>query len=316
MDKAKDTFLELINPAKTQIKGKLPFIWVFGSGGDDIKKIEQIKDPLNPTHEEFKLYNNIQSNRAKFIQWSKANKHDISEYLSVPETYPEWLNFNKYSNLVDFELDIASISLGTIIFSESVGAYTEIGMFSCFSELHKNILVIVPEKYIKDSYASFFNYGAIRKIKENMLSDELINVWALDNGMNNDAESYNKLFLDISNHFLDIITATDIKNIKFNKENRHHIILLILDLIDLFPSQNMSFYRSVLVNFGIKLANDAFKKIITILELLDLIQIKQSGNNFLYKINPSKTYTSCLNYQADSPKNFERSVFKINIRNS
>ncbi|OOF70199.1 hypothetical protein BKG91_12040, partial [Rodentibacter caecimuris] len=259
------------------------------------------------------LYNSIQSNRAKFIQWSKINKHDISEYLSVPETYPEWLNFNKYSNLVDFELDIVSISLGTIIFSESIGAYTEIGMFSCFPKLHKNILVIAPEKYIKDSCESFFNYGAIRKIKENMLSDELINVWALDSGISNDTESYNKLFLDISNHFLDIITAKNIK-IKFDKKNRYHIILLILDLIDLFPSQTIRFYRIILEKFGIKLVNDVFRKIITILELLELIIIRQSGKNVLYKINPSNLYTSCLNYQADSPKKFERADFKIKIR--
>lgn len=180
MQNLKKYFFELIDPNKTQIKYKLPFIWVFGSGAESIKRIEQIKDPLSPTHENFRPYNEITSFRAGFIQWSKTTSHDIVDNLTVPESYPQWLNFNKYSNLVDFELDIASISQGVIIFSESIGAHTEIGMFSNITELHKNILIIAPEKYIKDDNSSFFNYGAIRKIRENELSEELTNIWSLE----------------------------------------------------------------------------------------------------------------------------------------
>ena len=53
-------------------------------------------------------------------------------------------------------------------------------MFSNITELHKNILIIAPEKYIKDDNSSFFNYGAIRKIRENELSEELTNIWSLE----------------------------------------------------------------------------------------------------------------------------------------
>ncbi|VTU06208.1 Uncharacterised protein [Actinobacillus indolicus] len=313
MDKAKDTFLELINPAKTQIKGKLPFIWVFGSGGDDIKKIEQIKDPLYPYHTDHVAYKNINSFRAKFIQWSKTSNHYLSDRLVVPESYPNWLNFDKYSNLIDFELDISSISQGVIIFSESVGAYTEIGMFSCFTELHKNLLVIVQEKYINQSNSSFFNYGAIFKINENKISEELDNVWALDNELNNkDKDYWDNLFTEISDHFLEIIT-TDSGKTRFDYNNKHHKILLFLDLLDLFPNQTKKFYKNILNKFNIEIDNNKLNEIIFILDILELLKIHKSGKNTYFSLN-IKDYSSCLDYQADHPKRFERSDFKLTIQ--
>ncbi|HHF5419173.1 TPA: retron St85 family effector protein [Haemophilus influenzae] len=314
MQNLKKYFFELIDPNKTQIKYKLPFIWVFGSGAESIKRIEQIKDPLSPTHKNFRPYNEITSFRAGFIQWSKTISHDIVDNLTVPESYPQWLNFNKYSNLVDFELDIASISQGVIIFSESIGAHTEIGMFSNITELHKNILIIAPEKYIKDDNSSFFNYGAIRKIRENELSEELTNIWSLEDEFIHSytPEQLNRLFKEISDHFLNIITDAGNPNTKLNCNNRHHRILLLLDLIDLFPSKTKSFYIDIIEGFGISLNTKEITNIITILDLLELISIKNSGNNKLYSI-AIKDYVSCINYQANKPKRFERSSFKIEI---
>lgn len=311
--KPEDNFFSLINPQKTQIKSKLPFIWVFGAGSTEISRMEQIHDPISPYNEKCIPYKDISSFRAKFIQWSKKNHHHISNYLVVPESYPEWLNFNKYSNLVDFELDIVSISQGVIIFSESIGSYTEIGMFSCFTELHKNILVVVQERHIKQQNSSFFNYGPIYKIRENRISEDLNNVWALEDNYSTDQKSFDELFWNISDHFLDIITDKKNGKVKFDRENKYHVILLLLDLIDLFPSKSKSFYRELLSRFEININNEEISKLIVILDLLKLISIRQSGHNTYYTI-ALNNYVSCLNYQADSPNKFERSAFKIDTR--
>lgn len=313
MDDIKSDFLKLVNPQKTQIIGKLPFIWVFGSGGEDVQKIETIANPLNPGHKDFEAYKNINSYRAKFIQWSRNNQHSLSKWLTVPEMYPEWLNFNKYSNLVDFELDITSISQGTIVFSESVGAYTEIGMFSCFSELHKNILIVVPSEYISDGITSFFNYGAILKIKENRISEDLTNIFALDSISESNKDKLDSLFKNIADHFSNIINDKNHSSLSFNHSNKHHVILLFLDLIDLFPSKPKSFYKNILENFGVDINKINLDKMITTLEILDLISKKLSGNNTYYNIKASN-YSSCIKYIADYPNRFERSVFKLNMR--
>lgn len=310
-----DDFIKLINPKKTQIKAKLPFIWVFGAGGDEIRKIEQIKDPLSPGHEDFVPYENLSSFRSRFIQWSKTSKHEISDKLSVPESYPDWLYFDNYSNLVDFELDISAISEGIIIFSESIGAYTEIGMFSCVEELHKNILIISKEKHINESNASFFNYGAISKIKKNSISEETTNIWALENDCDHNIqkESLDELFLNISNHFLDIITHTQNSKVSFNNENKYHIMLLTIDLVDLFPSKSKTFYKKILSYFEIDINNNEITKILKTLKILKIISSKQSGNNTFYRLEIDD-YKSCIDYQADHPKKFERSDFKLKSR--
>ncbi|VGM96658.1 Uncharacterised protein [uncultured Avibacterium sp.] len=310
MEKAKTYFLELINPQKTQVKDKLNFVWVFGAGGGDVLSIDKIDNKLNPGHPDFIPYQGITSNRAKFIQWSKANQHDICELLQVPEMYSDWLNFNQYTNLVDFELDITRISLGTIIFSESIGTYTEIGMFSCLEKLHKNILIISQEKYLREDVTSFFNYGAIKKIEENKISDELTNIWGLP-CENKSPKELDNLFSSISDHFLDIITSYNKET--FDNTDMSHITLLLLDLIDLFPSNNLKFYKSILNEFKINIENNQLKRIIDLLKLLGLISQIRSGSNTLYNIK-IHNYTSCIKYTANNPKRFERSDFKISIR--
>lgn len=273
--------------------------------------MEQVNNPLYPFHQDHIAYDNINSFRAKFIQWSIKSNHHISSNLVVPESYPNWLNFDKYSNLIDFEIDISSISQGVIIFSESVGSYTEIGMFSCMTELHKNILIIVQEKYINQSNASFFNYGAIFKINKNRISEELDNIWALDNDLiNKDKEYWDDLFEKISEHFLDMITDQGNSRVEFDGNRKNHIILLLLDLIDLFPNQTKKFYRNILNKFNVNIDNDIMNKIICTLDILNLLNIHKSGNNIYYSLK-MENYISCLDYQADFPKRFERSSFKL-----
>ncbi len=288
MNKAKDHFISLISPQKTKLISRLPFIWVFGAQGKEAM-------------------------RSKFLDWhlSKSN-HDLSKYLRTPEHYPDWLNFNHYSNLVDFEIDITAISQAIIIFSESTGTIAEIGMLSCFTELHKNILIIINEEYIKKETTSFFNLGPIRKIQENMISDELSNIWALDGYLSE--EKQNDIFSDISNHVYDLITTRNKQDVKLDISSKHHIIILLLDLIDLFPNQTRKFYTSILTDFEIIISNYEFKKIIDLLHLLELIKIKQSGKNTYYLLKEPENYISCINYQAESPNRFERSDFKINMK--
>lgn len=285
INEARDDFVSLIDPSRIQIKTRLPFIWVFGASGKNSK-------------------------RHKFIEWHlKSASHDLSKYLKTIEEYPEWLNFNLYSNLVDFELDITYISQAIIIFSESVGTIAEIGMLSCFPELHKNILIIVEEEHIKDSNASFFNYGPIKKIKDNLISEELTNVWVLDK-RNYNIEELDRIFLEISNHIYDIITFNKTE-IALEKDNKHHATILLMDIIDLFPGQVIKFYKSILDSLEINISKNEIKRIFKLLCLLGIIEERNSGKNNYYTIRSPREYISCLNYRAKKPKRFERAEFKI-----
>lgn len=282
---ARDDFISLIDPSNIQIKTKLPFIWVFGASGNNSK-------------------------RHKFLKWHlEHTSHDLSKYLKTIEDYNDWLHFNQYSNLVDFELDIAQISQAIIIFSEGPGAISEIGMLSCFTELHKNILIIVDEDYIKPSKHSFFNHGPIKKIRDNQISNETTNIWSLDK-MSYSDEELNHVFNDISDHIYDIITFKK-GTVNLDKKNKYHIIILIIDIIDLFPGQVIKFYSELLSELGININNSDVKSIFNLLCLIGIIEIKFSGKNTFYFMRSPREYISCLNYQAKKPKRFERVEFKI-----
>ena len=302
-----NNFFDMIDPSQTHIKGKLPFIWVFGAGAEHVKRIDTITDKLNPGHSEFFLYDELSSNGAKFVQWCYLHYESniLVQSIRIPEQYPEWDSYrSKYTNLVDFELDIISISQGAIIFSESIGSYVEIGMLSCLTELHQNILIITPSEYIEDDCISFFNLGAISKIRENKL-ENTENIWGFENSLNN--EKLSNEFKSISEHMLDIIT-TESKTI-FSAAQKSHISLLLLDLIDLFPRNSKSFYKKALKNFGVEVEKTELDKILSLLKILDLIKERKSGNNEKLEVCTG-SYFPCINYKGKN-KTFDRRDFII-----
>lgn len=280
MDKI-NHFFSSIQISKTRIKDTLPFVWVFGS---------YCKNSL----------------RKKFLDSLLQNpKNLLNQYkISEIEEYPDWINYNNYyKNLVDFEKDVISISQGVIIFSESVGAFAEIGVFSCFPYLHNNLLIVANEKHINEDHASFLNYGPIFKIKGN--NEESKNIWAI----NNDGNLTEDECIRISDHFLDIITSHSPYQLDTCRER--DVTILLIDLIDLFPSRTKKFYEEALKKFSIRTENFNIPKILRLLQLLEIIESKTSGSNTLYLIK--NTYNSCVKYTGTRNKPFDRAAFKIEM---
>lgn len=284
MNKHLDKFFGSIQIEKTHIKETLPFVWVFGS-------------------------NENQSFRQKFLNHlAIQSKHLLNQYeISQIEDYPNWIDYNNlYKNLVDFEKDVISISQGVIIFSESVGAFAEIGVFSCFSFLYKNLLIVAKESYVNQNNASFLNFGPILKIKGD--NEESKNIWAMDE---------NSLFDDecnkISDHFLEMITEPFPQQLNIDLER--DVILLIIDLIDLFPNKTKSFYEEALKKFFIQTENFNLKKIFRLIQILNVVKSKTSGNNTLYHIAECYDYKPCIKYTGIINKPFDRAAFKIEMSN-
>lgn len=280
--KAVDYFFSLIQVNKTHIKDMLPFIWVFGSSEHN-------------------------SRRDMFQKWHLCNTHLISEEnrICTPEEYPNWINFNNYyNNLVDFERDIVSISKGAIIFSESVGSYAEIGAFSCFPFLYKNLLIVADEEYLDENSESFFYNGPILKIKGG--EEESQSIWAIENSSN-----FNKECLNISNYFQEIIKNQKVQIL--NKDSDRDITLLLIDLIELFPRRTKKDYEKILEKFSIEIKQFNFPKIFRLLQMLEIISSRKSGNNTLYELVNPEVYAPCIEYTGTISKPFERALFKIEI---
>lgn len=322
-------FISNIQIDKTHIIGRLPIIWVFGSC-EDIAEISQNNHPKNPYSSNFNLFKETCSFRGRFIQWLKSNNTNsehkeliFQEYdLNIPEDYPEWSNRLRpsYTNLVDFELDIISISQLAIIFSESIGTYVEIGALSCHPLIHQNLLIISPPEYISADNSSFFNYGAIHKIKSNQISEELTNIWALPNNWKewhynptSNTEDIAKHFMEITEHCVDILTGNNKKQ-PLNIEAREHVFLLIVDLLDLFPEQTLLGIQKLLVPFKSRYEKKELEIIINCLTMLKIIQSKQIGKNTLFSLHDKFRYKSCIDYTGTNAKKFDRVDFKLDLK--
>ena len=58
----------------------------------------------------------------------------------------------------------------------------------------------------------------------------------------------------------------------------------------------MGFYKDLLIKFSININDFNLKKIFRLLQVLEVVRSKKSGNNTLYFINDGIKYIPCINY--------------------
>ncbi len=311
MNKAITKFKRIVQPEKTKVKDRLSFVWLFGSGADAIKDIDNISNSLSPSNKNFKkenLFHNIRSNRAKFYQWLIFNNEyrDI-EYYKTPEHYPEWFTIESgYRNLIDFELDLASISRAIVIFSESIGAYMEIGLFANYPEIQKRSLIISESRYIDGNEKSFYYLGAILKYEANKISDDVDNTWALE------TKDLCGHFQELKNHIDDIQTIPTKE--KLDSKNRGHIIILIIETLDLFNSLSTKSIQDILEFFEINIKRKEVNDILKGLKTLEIVTSYKRSATDMFKLSSKYNHNSCIDFSGSKHKSFDRTSFKIEIR--
>ncbi len=320
----KELFLSFSKKVKLEdiyIRDYLPIFLLFGAGADDIKNISNIKDSLGNFHDEsFELYSNVNYLRSKFYQWFLFNSHYIgqenpyidSDQLITPEHIEGWLSFEStYNNLLDFEKDLISISSGVLLFLESPGAIAELGTLAEINDISNKVLVVIKEEnYEKTSYISL---GPIRKIGLYDNDDNPINTYILPKAGTSD---YSTDFNSILNMFCSHV----IKNhdLKFQKDNNGHLLILIIDLINMFTYQDHSnSYLGIRVSWLNECLNDLginnfdLKEILNRLCSLGVIQKNTLRKDTFYLI--SNDYAKC-NLELCKYKYSEGKFSRVDIR--
>ncbi len=315
MNKAITEFKRIVQPEKTKVKDRLSFVWLFGSGADAIKDIDNVSNSLSPSNKDFKkenLFHDIKSNRARFYQWLIFNnKYDDIEYYKTPEHYPEWFTIESgYKNLIDFEMDLAFVARAIVIFSESIGAYMEIGLFSNYPEIQRRCLIISEEQYISGNNKSFYYLGSILKYKSNSIDEDISNTWGLlpeyDSNLHDE-------FLHIKKH-IDKIFNYVIKPESLDPDDRGHQILLIIDLLDLFLQLSVNQLRKLLDIFKIHITKTDIINILSGLKVLQIVDSFQRGGTETFKLFSGYNYNNCIDFSSSKNSSFDRASFKIEIR--
>lgn len=218
--------------------------------------------------------------RAWFFQECANVAPELEALLIVAESFKDYFRDNIYTDLLIFEDDIASISSLILIFLESPGSLVEFGTFGGRAEFYKKLLVIVPNDADKDS---FINLGPLTHIKKKCDTSVVFYPFP-KKGVAYDKEIVHTLIKDTENK----LSRLD-KTQGFDKNNRAHVILLVLEIIRLSFPITLTEIELTLQAFDISLNQSEVKRFLYLLENLEYIKFYEySTYKFYYPSNEYK----------------------------
>ena len=163
-----------------------------------------------------------------------------SEGFTLAENFKDWQD--GYSNLSDFENDIAAISSLIVVILESAGSLAELGLFYANVKLRDKMIVIVHSDHHKSD--SFIKFGLLKPLE--IKNSDSVLVYEIDSSSVNNIDE-NEV-REIINDVWSISDGID-KSLSFDRNNHGHRIFLIFQIIDLFTiltSGELEFFISIL----------------------------------------------------------------------
>lgn len=274
-------FKNLVAPEKTRVESLFPLIFVFGG-------------PALDSTDKFSSCRNV------FLNWAHETKYKFAHDLRIPEEFPEWNDFDGYSNLVDFEKDAGCLSRGILLFSESHGALAELGTFCTDEVLCERLLVVVANGYYQER--SFVRLGPVKRIEVKHSEQSVYVAETTD-----DKEKFAVEVAEVG-AALSYKVESAPKTQLFRSGETRDQFLLIADLIELFGALTEKELEILLEFMGA--IPEKLKRMLNQLVLFELV-VKHRGKTSWYYLAPKKK-TSYLNYSAIAGKKFERASFKLN----
>lgn len=206
----------------------------------------------------------------------------VAEQITEAEEVQDWLREGHYSNLIEFETDIADLASLIVLFVESAGSIAELGAFSVIPPIASKLLVFIRDNsYEQDSFISLGPIKHLEKIKATVR----VYPWTLSKTTRNDEfgpadiESVDRLALDICNDISNALTKSP-KSSAFNKKLPGHVMLLICDLVDISLALKLGEILEYLQNFDIRISEGELKKYLYLLEKFKLLEKKYYGDHY------------------------------------
>lgn len=231
-----------------------------------------------------------------------AKQHPVSSLLRTPEQFSDWSQYEGYGNLIDFESDAGNLSQAVVLFSESPGAFAELGAFCMDPVLSERLFVVIEKGHYKDT--SFIAHGPIKKIEHQ--NDDAICVVNSILARNIEAE-----LPDIADVLAAKIKSAP-KTQAFNPLRPRDQFLLVADLVELFGALTKQELQALLEFMGVNIHRKMFVRIVNQLIRFELIELVEKTNKRFFV--PPKIRRWYFNYEAPSGSSaFQRSNFKMKI---
>lgn len=278
------SIINTVSPDGCRIINTPERVWVFGG---------QIADKKE----------NPQSLRDSFLRQALELPPDSRRpwlaNLCKPEDFQDWWAFSDYKDLLAFERDACYLAQAIILFAESPGALTELGLIASTDYLAQQTLVVVERKYDKER--SFLRLGPLKRI------DSFEGLCFVGDS---EESSLSKEDFQIVVEFLDKWFPNAVKNQKFDASSQMHQILLLANLVDLLLISKEDEINNAAMYFNICLGNQRLREILSLLDFFELIKICKIGKEVFY-IQRSKRGAPWIDYTGlSSEGRFDRMRFK------
>lgn len=273
-----EAFKSVVSPPDTRIQRLPKIVLVYGG-------------PLGGAYD---------SGRQMFMNWMLAKGHPVCLFLRTPEQYGDWDKYEGYSNLIDFERDAGNLAQAIVLFSESPGAYAELGAFCMDSVLSERLFVVIDKNHYRDG--SFIANGPIKKIE--LLHEDSICV------VENIAPA------EIEPELPDVAAALEekINNIPkthaFDPSRDRDQFLLVADLVELFGALTIMELHQLVQSMGVDIPKARLESIANQLKRFGLVELVQRTTKRYYV--PPVERQWYLNYEAPAgAAPFDRARFKM-----
>ena len=240
-----------------------------------------------------------------FISHVLSTKFELSHAVLCPEHYPEWNQFEHYPDLIAFEKDACSLAKAIVLFSESEGAFAELGAFCQDEVISERLLVVVSKEHFNAN--SFIKLGPLKHIESKHSEGSICVVNSIKPvAFENDVSV-------VVNALREKI-QTEPKTQQFDPSRIRDQLLLIAQLVDLFSAVTRAELKDLLVGMGVMLEPKRLKQMINLLQLFELVYPTEKGTQRFLVPPKGIMRKYYLNFGAKlAGEKFDRAKFKMQI---
>jgi hypothetical protein len=219
--------------------------------------------------------------RDRLIGHFSAHEDELHHSRILAEDFKDYFKEGAYSDLLEFETDIANIATLIVICLESAGSLVELGLFCMAPTTASKLLIIAPQEELADE-DSFIFLGPLDHIKRNNPGAVVAYPWP-----SSDLLEYEHIELVVGDikQKLEKMKKTQ----KFSENNSAHIAFLIYDIIILAESITITEIEYALMAFKLEIDGKTVSRLLYLLEKIGLIAHTVYSNVVYFYDSPGST---------------------------
>lgn len=217
-----------------------------------------------------------ESVRQRIIEYFQSRDKGVHDAVIQAEDFNDYFKEGVYSDLLEFETDIANIATLIIVCLESAGSFVELGIFCKDKALAHKLLIIAPQEEV-DKKDSFIYHGPLASLLGQDKNSVIVYPWADPTVWKYDHIEF------IANDIVKRLQKVQVTK-RFDAADSGHVALLIYDIIGITSPIKKEEIQLSLLALGIMTSQRAINKLLYLLEKIGLINFTKYSNVDYYYV--------------------------------